>query len=182
MPGADESFRRYLAGDEGAFDEILTAYREGITYFIYRFVKDMNTAEEIAIDVFAELIIHKRRYNGKASLKTYLYIIARSRAIDYLRHRNKIIISELTENSIKDEVSSPEEEVLANERAAAVNRAVEKLPEDMQEAVYLVYFENLSYRDAAAVMKKSAKQVDNLLYRAKKELKALLTEEGRLLI
>lgn len=173
-----ELWSRFVNGDESAFDEILTAYREGVTYFIHRFVRDMTVAEDIAIDVFAELIIHKRRYNGKASLKTYLYIIARNRAIDYLRRKNKIIMTELTEENIKDSSPSPEEEYLATERARAVGEAVKKLPSHMQEAVYLVYFENLSYKEAARVMKKSPKQIDNLLYRAKGELKNLLEKEG----
>lgn len=181
MTDTIDLWSRFVKGDDSAFDEILTLYREGLTYFIYRFVKNMTTAEDIAIDVFAELIIHKRRYNGKASLKTYLYIIARSRAIDYLRHQNKIVISELDE-SLCEEETSPEETLLANERARAVNDAIKKLPSEMQEAVYLIYFENLSYKEAAKVMKKSPKQIDNLLYRAKNELKILLRKDGELQI
>ena len=58
-----------------------------------------------------------------------------------------------------------------------MNNALIQLTDDMRAAVHLVYFEQLSYEDAAKVMKKNKKQVDNLLYRAKSTLRTILTEE-----
>ncbi len=63
-----------------------------------------------------------------------------------------------------------------------MNAALEKLPEPMRTAVHLVYFEGMTYEEAAKVMKKSRKQVDNLLYRAKAAMRADLGEEGELLL
>lgn len=178
----EELYRRYLKGDDTAFDRLLELFREGVTLFILRTVKDMTVAEDIAIDVFADLVIHKHRFDPKrASLKTYLYLMARSRTVDYLRKAAKTATAELTEETVKDAAESTEECFAREERARSLNRAIEKLPKDMQDAVYLVYFEELSYKDAARVMKKTPKQVDNLIYRAKKELKSIITEEGGLL-
>ena len=72
--------------------------------------------------------------------------------------------------------------VLADEKKRAINSAVSKLSADMREAVHLVYFEDMTYEQAAKVMKKSCKQVDNLLYRAKKELRIILGEDGEQLL
>jgi len=52
------------------------------------------------------------------------------------------------------------------------------LPEDMRVVIHLVYFEGMTYKEVAKVMKKNRKQVDNLLYRAKKELRIILGEDG----
>jgi RNA polymerase sigma-70 factor (ECF subfamily) len=71
-----------------------------------------------------------------------------------------------------------EELVLTDERKRAVNGALAQLPEQMRTAVHLIYFEDLSYEEAARVMKKNRKQVDNLLYRAKKELRIILGKDG----
>ena len=68
--------------------------------------------------------------------------------------------------------------MLADERRRAVNGAVDSLPAEMREAVHLVYFEEMTYEEAARVMKKNKKQVDNLLYRAKAELRKTLGKEG----
>ena len=73
-----------------------------------------------------------------------------------------------------------EELILLDERKQLLNRALKQLPEDMQLAVHLVYFEDLTYDDAARVMKKNRKQVANLLYRAKEKLRAILGKDGEL--
>ena len=75
-----------------------------------------------------------------------------------------------------------EEIVLADERKRVVNNALNSLPDDMRVVIHLVYFEDLTYDEAAKVMKKNRKQVDNLLYRAKKELRIILGKDGELLL
>jgi len=176
------SYRRFLDGEESAFDEIMKELFHGLVFFVDRYVHDVHAAEDIAIDAFSDLIVHKHRYNFKVSLKTYLYMIGRSRALDYMKHRKVIELVEL------DEASEPasgekslEEQALAGERKRVVNAAVAGLPADMQVVIHLIYFEEMTYEEAAKVMKKNRKQVDNLLYRAKKELRSLLGEDGELL-
>ena len=181
MDNGASSYRRFLDGDEAAFDDIMEEYRLPLTMFINRYVHDLWTAEDIAIDVFSYLIVNRHRYNFKVQLKTYLFMLGRSRALDHLRRKKKIVFTPLTEaETIPDDVS-PEEAYLRDEQRKAVNRALEELPQDMRAAVHLVYFEELSYEDAARIMKKTRKQVDNLLYRSKAKLRQILGEEGELL-
>ena len=176
------SYRRFLNGEESAFDEIMKELFHGLVFFVDRYVHDVHAAEDIAIDVFSDLIVHKHRYNFKVSLKTYLYMVGRSRALDYLKHRKVIEFTELTEETeVSSEEKTLEECVLTEERKRTVNAAIEKLPEDMRVVIHLIYFEEMTYEEAAKVMKKNRKQVDNLLYRAKKELRSLLGEDGELL-
>ena len=181
MRSGESSYRRYLDGDEAAFDEILTLYRDSLTFFINRYVHDLDAAEDLAIDTFMHLIVHRLRYNFRTPLKTYLFMIARSRALDYLKHRGKIAMVELSEveGTLSDGITL-EEMILLDEREQTLNRALTQLPEDMQLAVHLVYFEDLTYDDAAKVMRKSRKQVANLLYRAKEKLRAMLGKDGEL--
>ena len=142
-------------------------------------MRDFHAAEDIAIDTFADLIVHKNRYNFKVSLKTYLFMIGRSRALDYIRHRKLIKFEELEKAyGVESDERTLEEKFLADEKKRALNAAIAKLPIDMQIAVHLVYFENMTYDEAAKVMKKNRKQIDNLLYRAKNELRAILSEDG----
>ena len=86
---------------------------------------------------------------------------------------------ELSEaHAVADEAAALEEMVLADDRKRLVNAAIAKLSEDMRVVVHLIYFEEMTYEEAAKVMKKNRKQIDNLLYRAKKELRTILGEEG----
>ena len=174
------SYRRFLDGDESAFDEIMKALFHGLVFFIDRYVHDIHAAEDIAIDTFSDLVVHRHRYHFKVTLKTYLFMIGRSRALDYIKRRKIIDFVELSDTLGASETL--EETVLADDRKRVLNAALAKIPEDMRAAVHLIYFEDMTYEEAARVMKKSRKQVDNLLYRAKKELRTILGEDGKLLL
>lgn len=180
MGTGESSYRLYLDGDESAFETIVKEYRDPLTFFINGFVHDTHAAEDIAIDVFAFVAAEPKKYNFKVSLKTYLYMLGRSRAIDYIRRRNRQKTVALDEAYHVQE-DSLQDEYIKDERKKALYRALNKLPEKMGTAIRLVYFEELSYADASRVMKISKKQIDNLLYRAKGILRSILEEEGELL-
>lgn len=177
------SYRRFLDGDESAFNDVMEQLFCKLVFFIDSYVHDIHAAEDIAIDTFSDLIVHKHRYNFKVTLKTYLYMIGRSRALDYIKHRKIINFTELKEaQNLTDDGRILEEKILADERKRIINSAMSKLPDDMRAAVHLVYFEEMTYKETAKVMRKNIKQIDNLLYRAKKELRNILGEEGELLL
>ena len=177
------SYRRFLDGDESAFDEIMKELFHSLLFFIDRYVHDFHAAEDITIDIFSDLIVHRHRYNFRVSLKTYLFMLGRSRALDHLKHNRVIRFVELSEASgCEDDTQALEQTVLADERKRVLNAALDRLPEDMRVVVHLIYFDEMTYAEAARVMKKNPKQIDNLLYRAKKELRIILGKDGELLL
>lgn len=175
MKCAEELYRDFINGDNDAFDKLIEMYRSNLIFFINRYVHDIHAAEDLAIDSFMYIYVNKKKFNFKVTLKTYLFTIGRSRAIDYLRKTKVLNNTDLMEH--QKELSEVEDEVIKDEQARTVNEAVKALPADMSAAVSLVYFEGLSYDETAKVMKKNKKQIDNLLYRAKKVLKNTLTED-----
>ncbi|MBR4201297.1 MAG: sigma-70 family RNA polymerase sigma factor [Oscillospiraceae bacterium] len=183
MDNGASYYRRWLDGDESAFAGIIEEYRDPVTFFIQRYVHDICAAEDIAADVFMYLVVHPRKYNFKDSFKTFLFVIARSRALDYLRKRKRAAQVPLDEAEpfLSDETNL-EEQAIRSEEKRKVNEALRRLPEDQQLAVHLVYFEEYSYADAARIMKKTRKQVDNLLYRAKNTLRDLIGKDGELAV
>ena len=171
------SYRRFLEGDESAFDDIMKELFDNLIFFVNRYVHDLHTAEDIAIDVFTDLIVHKKRYNFKVSLKTYLFMLGKSRALNHLRHNRVINFVEINEAYEKDDGRDVEDPFIQTETQRLVNQAIEQLEGEMRAAVHLVYFEEMSYEEAGFIMKKSRKQIDNLLYRAKLKLRVILGKE-----
>lgn len=178
MDNGESSYRRFLNGDEKAFGQILDLYSENLIFFINRYVNNISVAQEISEDVFVELLIHKKRYNFKTSLKTYIFAIARNKAISYVRrssHRNEFVY-EFTENEA--DVKNLEDEFLKKERDRELHLALNSLASDYKTVLHLIYFEQMSYEQAGAVMKKSRKQIENLAYRARQALKKELDKEA----
>ena len=128
MDAGADCFRRDLSGDDDAFIEIMDMYRMGLIFFINRFVGDYHAAEDISMECFVYLLVHKHRYNFKSSFKTYLYSIARHKSIDYIRRESRYSV---TENDISEldlpDVKTLEDSVIENERQAAVHDAMKKL-------------------------------------------------------
>ena len=179
MDNGASSYRRFLNGDESAFESIMQELFHGLVFFLHGYVHDPQVAEDLAIDTFSDLIVHRHRYNFKVTLKTYLYMVGRSRALDYLKRKKRLRFDELSE-ALPDEAMILEDRMLADERKRAVHTAMAKLPEEMRVVIHLIYFEEMTYEEAAKVMKKNRKQIDNLLYRAKKELRTILGKDGEL--
>ena len=183
MDNGASSYRRFLDGDENAFDDIMTELFHSLVFFIDRYIHDIHAAEDIAIDAFSDLIVHRHRYNFKVTLKTYLFMIGRSRALDYIKHQKIIDFTELSEaHCLTADSNTLEDMLLDDERKRAVNSAIKRLPDDMRAVIHLIFFEGMTYAETAKVMKKKPKQIDNLLYRAKKELLVTLGEDGELLL
>lgn len=196
MDDGASSYRRFHNGDREAFVEIVDLYRENLIFFLYRFVGDMEAAEDLAEDVFVELLLHPGRFRFQCSLKTWLFSIGRNKAVSYIRKQSKVTCVEpgkagrLMEGRGWDASFNPnyvsgqqmqetlEETVLRGEEKQALSRAMEQITRDYRTAIHLVYFEELTYEEAGRVMKKSRKQIENLIYRGKQALRKILEEEG----
>lgn len=178
MDNGESSYRRYLEGDEEAFARIVKEYFDPLVSFLTGYVSEIAAAEDIAMDVFAWIIVHKHRYRFTVSLKTYLFMLGRSRALDYLRRQSRAKNVPLCQASqLADPGADPERRLWEQERSAALAQALEQLPRDMRLAVHLVYVQQLSAQEAGKVLKKSRKQIYNLLFRAKNTLRHILADQ-----
>lgn len=171
-----ELYRRYLNGDEGALSELMARYGDALTIYIDGYLGDIHEAEDLMIEVFAYMCLKKPRLRDGA-FKTYIYKAARHMA---LRHRGRWrAVFSLEDLSLEPEAEALVEEAVGSaERRETLRLCMERLHDDYREALYLTYFEDLSYAEAAEVMGKNVKQITNLIYRGKERLRGLLEKEG----
>ncbi len=180
MDNGASSYRRFREEDnESGLIEIIRDYKDGLILYLNSFVGNIQTAEELAEDTFVLLGIKKPKDKGKGSFKTWLYTIGRNVAIDYLRRNSK-----RAEASIDDfpQLISEEQNLelayIKEERKITVHRAMGKLKSEYRQILWLIYFEEFSNKEAAAVMKKSVHNIESLVYRARKSLESQLKKEG----
>lgn len=179
MDNGASSYRRFLDGDDKGLSEIVRDYRDGLTLYLNGIVNNISIAEELMEETFFKIITKKPGFRAKCSFKTWLYTIGRNAAIDYLRHNAKRSGSSFDdlENMIQDEYDM-EKLYIIEERKITAHRALKKLNSEYRQVLWLLYFEGLSNSEAAMVMKKSSRQMKNLVYRAKSALKSELDKEG----
>jgi len=179
MDNGASSYRRFLDGDDKGLAEIVRDYRDGLILYLNGVVNNISVAEELMEETFFKIITKKPRFNAKYTFKTWLYTIGRNVAIDYLRHNAKQSDASFDdlENYIQDEYNL-EKLYIIEERKIAVHRALKKLNAEYRQVLWLLYFDGMTNSDAAIVMKKNARQMKNLVYRAKSALKSELDKEG----
>ncbi|MBR3966929.1 MAG: RNA polymerase sigma factor [Clostridia bacterium] len=178
MEGAKGSYLQFLKGDDDAITEVIKEYRDGLILYLRSYTHSEWESEEICEEVFLKLILKKPHFKGESSFKTWLWRIAGNLALDRKRksRRDEFFSIEEAENTPSEEDIFLE--YLKTEQKKALHSAMKKLSEDHYRVLLLVYFENFTNSETAAIMKKSKRQVENLLYRAKCSLKKQLEKEG----
>ncbi len=170
-------YKEFLDGNMEAFEKLTTKYKTNLTYFIYKYVKNEEIAEDIYQDIIIYLLSKKEIYNFKYSFKTFLYIIAKSRALNYIREQNKYEYNMEDAENLYVEEKMLEEIILSKERKEKIKKVISKMSKEYQIVIYLTIIEGLSYTEVAEIMNKNVSQIKNLVHRARIKLKKLLIQE-----
>lgn len=174
----ETAYRLYISGDHKAADTLVEKYGDTLMLYINGYLKDIHEAEDLMIEAFSQVFARERPISGSGSFKAYLFKCGRNLALRH-QHKHRIRFLRLDELTFEPQSNVlADTELILNERNLQLYAAMEKLKAEYREAIYLVYFEDMRYRDAAAVMGKSEQQITKLIYRGKQSLKTLLEQEG----
>ena len=177
--------QRTVAGDQRAYELLVLKYQRRIERLIARMVRDTDLVQDIAQETFLRAYRALHQFRGEAQFYTWLYRIAVNTAKKALldMKRNPVVTeSALQSSDDEDETSrpgnepineeTPETVLAAQEIAAAVNAAMDALPEDLRQAVTLREIEGLSYEEIATVMGCPIGTVRSRIFRAREAISA----------
>ena len=170
-------YRRSFGKDQSAAEKLVERYGDSLTFYVNGYIHDIRDAEDIMIDAFALMFVKMRPVGRAGSFKAYLYKTARNLAVRHKKGRRIFINIDDVAFELKND-DKAEADIIRNERDRQLCGALERLKTEYQEVLYLIYFQDMSYREAGAVMGKSESQVTKLVYRGKQRLKSILEEEG----
>ena len=143
---------RLAAGDDHALAEVFDRFGQAVYGAALGVTCDAAAAQDVAQDVFVELWSHPDRFDPAAgSLRTYLVVAARHRAVDLVRSELRRIARQLRHSRLaaQPRPETPGEQVVAAEMASLVRAAVQLLPAGQRQVVELAYFQGLTYREVA---------------------------------
>ena len=187
MLGDAEVMLRVAGGDTEAFDYLVEKFRRPMISFMYRMTRNQAVAEELAQEVFLRVYRSRLSYAASAKFTTWLYRIATNLAVNYARDtkyerpENTVNIDEPdTETGLTMDVAdrslNAEQTILRRERLAAIRIRIEALPERQRTAVIMHKYQNMDYKQIAAVLKLSESATKSLLFRAYETLRETLKE------
>lgn len=150
----------YMDGEAKAFDVILTRYQATIySYFLY-VVGDEDEANELFQDTFVKVIVflQEQRYKPMGLFNYWLIRIAHNMISDKFRRNDHKLVKDVNAKNdltrIRNEaitVSPYDDEMIRDQAFDELHRMVNKLPAEQREMVYLRYFEEMSFKDIAAI-------------------------------
>lgn len=190
--GADDwdLAHRAAGGDEAAYAALIGRYQWPIHAFIFRSIAEVETARDLAQEVFVKAWFALPRVQERARFSTWLFQIAanlcrdhaKSKATRMARLTNSLVRENTEGRDEQREFShpglSPDKQAQTNETMEALQRAITSLPRELREAFILGAVDQLPHKEISSILGVSAKAVEVRIYRAKKILASQFAGEG----
>jgi RNA polymerase sigma-70 factor (ECF subfamily) len=165
------------AGHEAALNDLMERHATPVFHFLCRLTGNEDDANDLAQETFVRVFKSCKSFRAERKFSTWLFTIAANLARNHFRwrarHPNISLEAENPEteqslgNTLPAKSPAPNETAMAEERAAAIRLAVQKLPEELREAIVLCEWEERSVAEAAAILEATPKAVESRLYRAR---------------
>ncbi len=159
-------WQQFCAGDKSAFGEIAEHHYAGLYHYGTRFTGDQDLIKDCLQDLFLRMWEKRESLVGVENIKPYLFQAVRNNLVR--RVKRQAIFSDITKNEVEPlDDMSPESDWILHETdlltSEKLKHAIELLPKRQREALYLKYYQNLSYEEIADVMGLQRQAVANYL-------------------
>lgn len=176
---------RVQRGDKRAFELLVAKYQRRIFRLLSRFIRDTAEVEDVAQEAFIKAYRALPGFRGDSAFYTWLYRIAINTAKNHLASQGRQIRVTSTdvegddgerfdESEAMQDVETPDSVLLSRQVGEAVNRAIDRLPEELRNAIVLREIEGLSYEEIAAAMSCPIGTVRSRIFRAREAIAAEL--------
>ena len=171
-----ELVQAILNGDTERYAEVVERYQQLVTNICYKLAGNKIDVEEVVQTVFVELYFSLTRFRFQAQLTTYIYKLTLN-TITKTLNKNKRY--EQWDNKLDNNFCTPaiDDTMVKDERTRELYAAIDRLKYEQRVALMLHCFDDMSYKEVAEVMEVSLSKVETLIFRAKKNLKKILTEK-----
>ena len=165
--------------DYEAFSKIVDAYQARVFGFVRRMVKNEEEALDVTQEVFIKAYRHMARFDGRCSLRTWLFRIAHNLCIDRARRVERTPVETSLEPRIADDEPfefpddrwDPERIALSEELSAVIDHAIETMSEKLRIVLLLHDKEDMGYDEIASTMDLPVGTVKSRLFLARAHLK-----------
>ncbi len=181
-----QAVREVLAGDKRAFEKLQNRYFKLIKSLIRRMIRDERDVDDLTQETFIKAYNALNTFRFDYSFSSWIYRIASNSCIDFLRKKrfSTVPLNRSVDNSteeyvveIEDDSFTADRKVLMEERRKALDKAVEKLPENYKLIIKLRHVEELDYKEIAERLDMPLGTVKAHLFRARKTLLAGLKNQ-----
>lgn len=166
------------AGDRTAFATLYQRYNRPLFAYIYRWLEDKDTAEEVLQEVMFEVWKKAGSFAGRSKPSTWLFGIARFKTLNAIRQLSRPKADEEETAKILDGAAGPEAKAAARSEREAIKSALGKLSPEHREVLELTYYEGLSLAEISEIVGVPQGTVKSRMFHARQQLKDILKRMG----
>ena len=171
-PSENELLAKTAAGDENAFRELYDLTNKAIYFYLYRLLKDRESAEDVQIEVFTQVWKGANKFKGKSKVTTWIFGIARNLAMNELRKRkHHANIDDYQDISVEDKPN-----LEAEDQKKIIKRAMSKITSKHREILDLVFFHEMNYQEVSDILHVPVNTVKTRVFYAKSAFKKKLKQ------
>lgn len=166
-----------LKGDQSAYAELMSRYRDSIYFMMHKMVKNVDDAEDLTIEAFGKAFSRLDQYSPSFAFSTWLFKIASNNCIDFIRKKRVYVTSmdtgftsedgDVIYHDAKADVLDPEQTIVHDQKVKHMRLLVSRLKPRYRELVEKRYFEELSYEEIAEELNLPLGTVKAQLFRAR---------------
>lgn len=166
--------------DRAAFARLYEKYQPQVMRYCGRLLNhDVETAADIADEVFVDVWLKGAGYRAQASVKSWIFSIAHNKAVSFIRkNREQLLDNEAQLYEIVASDLSQEQTLTIEQQQALLLEALEKLSVEHKEVVHLFYYNEMSVKEIEQVLGVNAATIRTRLYYAKRNLLPILQKLG----
>lgn len=180
-PSDEDLIERFQQGDVYAYDLIVKRYKEPLLNFVYRFIGNIEEAEDIVQETFLRVYRKKHAYRRIAKFSTWIYTIAGNLSRTEIRRRRRrklFSVSDMgfdeKDYEISDEEFSPEDNAEGVLQGELIQKEIENLSPKFREVILLRDVQELSYEEISQIIKVPIGTVKSRVNRARTRLQSRL--------
>jgi RNA polymerase sigma-70 factor (ECF subfamily) len=168
---------RVATGDRAALAALYRRHERPLYLFVKSKMNDPFLSNDIVQDVFLEVWRHAARFEGRSTVKGWLYGIAWRKVIDIHRANRRLDYTDILPE-VEDEDPGALDRISADEQAGHLRGCLSALKDDHRAAVELAFFHDLGYREIAEALEVPEGTVKTRVFHAKKLLQHCLEQVG----
>jgi RNA polymerase sigma-70 factor (ECF subfamily) len=161
-----------LAGDGGAFEELVLRYERAVFHLAVRMMRDRGEAEDVTQEAFLRAYRALASFRPGAKFSTWILTISYRLCCDRLAKRKRYSGSELSDRA--DPAPGPAALVERDDDARRLRDAIDALPEKYRTVITLFHLQGKQYEEIATVLNLPLGTVKTHLFRAKEQLRKAL--------
>ncbi len=174
-----ELLKRYAAGEEDAFQQLVSQYKDSVYAFLRRFLSQSDMVDDVFQETFMQLYVSRDTFDLSRPLRPWLFTIAANKAKDALRRMQRIDSANLGSmfdsddysiddvlNTLDCDTRMPYDDLVKDETAASVKRVISRMPAKLREILILAYFHKFSYAEIAGILRIPVGTVKSRLHTA----------------